>query len=357
MNELSHNFDHKIEELNNQLKSILVNQYPLVTMQQDKNIIRDIKKETAKQNKNNITRTNAYLRFYLEFPEVHWAFLAHMVSRNGGYNMTDLKSSLFGSFLEDHQIATLFQFLERANALIFHDAYPQLLLYKKSKEEGMSYFHLLPAFHITKFMIPIWEYFFQSKNSMVLTHALITNEQQYVETNLMSLEFTKASVFKTFSYLLQEKLGFTHVLFPYKRYAFLPKYSLAGLEIHDFDSVLTRIDTGKKLYKILFSKHWYSSFLKFATIQDHTASRHDYWPHFFSKIAIHNHQKIHSPPLHYVWKDVNHHFHRYKDWYKDFTQIKHFNEESHIDFQDITKDVKQDLKVMKTLANVKNLVR
>ena len=44
---------------------------------------------------NNITRTKAYFDIYQKYPEIHWAFLGHMVSRNGGWNMTDLK----GDFL------------------------------------------------------------------------------------------------------------------------------------------------------------------------------------------------------------------------------------------------------------------
>nr|WP_191567065.1 DUF2515 family protein [Metabacillus idriensis] len=84
--------------------------------------------QTALHNKNNITRTAAYLHFYKKHPEIHWAFLAHMVSRNGGYSMTDLINGMVKHFLSIEEITKTFHFLESANALIFHDAYPQLLL-------------------------------------------------------------------------------------------------------------------------------------------------------------------------------------------------------------------------------------
>lgn len=54
-------------------------------------LLNKIKIKTREANRNNVTRTKAYGDFYLEHPEVHWAYLVHMVSRNGGWNMTDLK--------------------------------------------------------------------------------------------------------------------------------------------------------------------------------------------------------------------------------------------------------------------------
>ena len=61
----------------------------------DLKLLKKIKDETILFNKNNVTRTKAYLDFYIRHPEIHWVFLAHMVSRNAGWNMTDLK----GGFL------------------------------------------------------------------------------------------------------------------------------------------------------------------------------------------------------------------------------------------------------------------
>ena len=67
---------------------------PVVITQKERKLIRNIQHNTKRLNKNNITRTKAYLSFFKDHEEIQWAFLAHMVSRNGGYNMTDLKGSL-----------------------------------------------------------------------------------------------------------------------------------------------------------------------------------------------------------------------------------------------------------------------
>ncbi len=71
----------------------------------------DISQETSRHNRNNLTRTEAYRRIYSETPELHWALLAHLVSRNGGWNMTDLCGDL-GSSLTAVDKQALFSFLE-----------------------------------------------------------------------------------------------------------------------------------------------------------------------------------------------------------------------------------------------------
>ncbi|GAB6527857.1 hypothetical protein bcgnr5399_09540 [Bacillus cereus] len=64
-------------------------------------IINNIKIQTEQLNKNNVTRTRAYYQFYIQYPEIHWALLGHMVSRNGGWNMTDLKGDLYTKILSE----------------------------------------------------------------------------------------------------------------------------------------------------------------------------------------------------------------------------------------------------------------
>ena len=61
---------------------------------EERALVQQIQDQTKNLNKNNVTRTKAYLEFYNRHPEIHWAFLGHMVSRNGGWNMTDLKGGL-----------------------------------------------------------------------------------------------------------------------------------------------------------------------------------------------------------------------------------------------------------------------
>ena len=73
-------------------------------------LINHIKECTERLNKNNVTRTQAYLNFYLRHPEIHWALLGHLVSRNGGWNMTDLKGELLSNLLSGKEQQAFFFF-------------------------------------------------------------------------------------------------------------------------------------------------------------------------------------------------------------------------------------------------------
>lgn len=42
--------------------------------------------------------------------EIHWALLGHMVSRNGGWNMTDLKGDLYTRILSEKDQFIFFSF-------------------------------------------------------------------------------------------------------------------------------------------------------------------------------------------------------------------------------------------------------
>ncbi|XQY90281.1 DUF2515 family protein [Metabacillus sp. HB246100] len=345
--------DH-LTELTNNIQSMLNDHTPLVLTDREKQVISMVKHTTKQANRNNLTRTNAYLRFFSNHQEIHWSFLAHMVSRNGGYNMTDLKGSLLSPLLKDEQKTILFHFLERANFLIFHDAYPQLLLYEISKNEEVPLFHLLPAFNVSKFMIPIWEDFYLNQHSELLTYGLITNEQQYIEKHLLSLDLTKKAVLQSLSYLLQDRLGFTHVIFPYKKYSFLSRFSLAGKEIKDFSDVKNRIKIGKQLYHLLFTKNRIQSFLSFAFKVEHTGSREDYWPAIFSS-KKHSSKHV-SPKLSKVWNNVHHSMFKRQDWFTHWDLGKTwFVQEEHT-FRDITKNVKKDIALLSTLSKAKTIL-
>lgn len=123
----------------------------------------------------------AYFDFYQKHPEIHWAFLGHMVSRNGGWNMTDLKGDLLTRLLTNKERDAYFTFLERGNWLIFQDAYPQFLLYGESLKRNKPLFYLLPALDISSFMESVWNYFWKRRDSYILTIALVINEQNYLE--------------------------------------------------------------------------------------------------------------------------------------------------------------------------------
>ncbi|MFC0274312.1 DUF2515 family protein [Metabacillus herbersteinensis] len=345
--------DYDKNELYHQLTLASQKHEPLTTNQEERNLIKNIKLRTKLLNVNNITRTNAYLNFYLANEDVHWALLAHMVSRNGGWSMTDLKSDIISPFLQNHQQTTLFHFLERANALIFHDAYPQLLLYEESKTRKKPLFDLLLAFNVSKFMKPIWKHFFQYRDSHILTNALITNEQNYLEKNLMNSDGTKKHILNSLSFMIQEKLGLTNVFFPHQKIFFQPIHSLAGVEIQNFSEVSARIHVGKTLYDILFFQQLYERILDFAERNTHTASRSDYWPHLFSTNMTN--KKIYSPTLYSAWEDVEHIFTK-NDWFTSFDQVKGFEQMVKVNSVDVTKDVKFDLLKLVSLVKMKQQI-
>jgi hypothetical protein len=284
------------------------------------NLLRRIRERTVYHNRNNLTRTQAYWHMYQRYPELHWAFLAHMVSRNGGWNMTDLKGELLPYLLDDARCHSVFAFLERANSLIFHDAYPQLLLYDASRQSGEPWFHLLAWTGVSRFMRPVWELFWARRDSALLTTALIINEQHYIQKRVVEHPFYHELVLDTVFFAMQSLLQLNQVVFPYKNSG-TPR--LAGLIIENFSDLNERIEAGKKLYAILFGiPVVHQGAVQFAGSHRHTGSRCDYWPELFAPIRKSppvprgklmewldgcclrpGVSPLYSPPLSAAWKD------------------------------------------------------
>ncbi|TFD99499.1 DUF2515 family protein [Jeotgalibacillus salarius] len=261
-------------------------------------------------NLNNLTRTEAYYQFYCKHPEVHWALLAHMVSRNGGWNMTDLKGTLLEHVFTASSRTDFFSFLEKANAFIFHDAYPQLLLYERSKEDHKSYMHLLPQFGVSAFMVPVWKTFLERQNSKLLTIALIINEQHYIELRLISNAYYRSHVYESSMFKYQEFFHLNHVIFPYEKEK---RVKVIGLNVSHFAPLEQRIELGKKLYGMLYdSPYQLKKILQFARCKPHTGSRSDYWPQVFSNRRD---KGVFSPVLNAAWKNEEH-LYTDEDWYK-----------------------------------------
>ncbi|WP_162261630.1 DUF2515 family protein [Paenibacillus sp. Soil750] len=292
------------------------------TTVQEQQIVEQIIAQTQINNRNNVTRTQAYWACYRDYPELHWALLAHMVSRNGGWCMTDLRGELMPHLLNNDATEYIFSFLERANALIFQDAYPQLLLYAESKRRRLNLFHLLPHLHISAWMLPIWQEFWIYQDSALLTIGLIVNEQHYVEERVVQNPLYKQTVLDTALFKTQGWLQLNHVGFPFRSTSMdPPQPHLAGLILENFSKLSERIEFGKSLYAILFGAPGVlQGALAFASATPHTGSRSDYWPHLFAPIRKtppdrkyqerldgHSLKKgaapFYSPPLHSAWPD------------------------------------------------------
>ncbi|RFU65204.1 DUF2515 domain-containing protein [Peribacillus glennii] len=300
-------------------------------------------------NANNVTRTRAYLEFYRKHPEIEWAFLGHMVSRNAGWNMTDLKGELLSKLLSEKEQHQFFRFLERGNWLIFQDIYPQFLLYEEGLKRNKPLFHLLSAFGVSTFMETIWNSFWMNENRCTLAIALIINEQYYLEQRVIQNKGYQQSVLETIEFKLQDVLSLNHILFPYES-GKSEKTKLLGQTLHQFASLHERISLGKRLYSLLFSsQNILNQIVDWAISNPHTGSRKDFWPHLFNDVKVSvpgslyipqiknctlkkNAPRLYSPKLQHVWKDMKHEPAEQMDWFQDWSIIDYFeNPYKHVD--------------------------
>lgn len=308
---------------------------------EDQARIEQIRTETFSRNRNNVTRTEAYRKIYLRRPELHWALLAHMVSRNGGWNMTDLQGEWLPRLLKEEDRRAIFQFLERSNAYIFHDAYPQLRLYEHSLSAGRSLFYLLPMFNVSRFMQPAWERFWRDRDPVPLTVALIVNEQHYIEERIVQKPYFRDNVLHTAAAELQKLLQLNAVIFPYGDDVEL---QLAGLVIENFGDVKERIEFGKSLYSLLFGvPRIFEGTVRFVKDVRHSGSRADYAPLLF-RTGLTDSQEpyrekliggklrqgalpLSSPALEEAWPDAKLPLPGIGDWFRTGSHIaKYFQE-------------------------------
>ncbi len=303
----------------------------------EEGILDHIRKLTSTLNRNNLTRTKAYLDYYLRHPEIHWSFLAHMVSRNAGWSMTDLKGDWLPRLLREDEANTFFQFLERGNWLIFQDAFPQLLLFEEGKERGKNLSHLLPHLQVSRFMQANWNYYIETQDSHLLSVALIINEQNYIESRLIQDPYYQEQVLSTLQFKLQDILSLNQILFPFQGERRVP--NLVGQTLHQFASLHERIELGKRLYKILFMDDLNREKVKeWASQHAHTGSRKDYWFHLFSDVkdsvpgmpyirrlegcSLKNRTlRIYSPKLPQAWPDLKHKPAGKEDWYREWKVV------------------------------------
>lgn len=314
---------------------------------EDEELILHIQQQTLRHNLNNVTRTQAYWSIYETHPELHWALLAHMVSRNGGWSMTDLRGELLPKLLNEELIEPLFLFLERANGLIFQDAYPQLLLYAASQRMRTNKLYLLSHLHVSSFMGPVWQQFWQHRDSTLLTISLIVNEQNYIEQRIVQNPIYRTAVLDQFIFKTQSMLQLNQVYFPYGyeeaiegvKSSYLPR--LAGLVLEDFTNLEERIEFGKKLYAILYGQPTVNKgVLAFAKQTAHTGSRADYWPQLFTTIQkappelpfkerligdqlIAGSEPYFSPSLAQAWADRSMADIELGDWYVNLQAFMH----------------------------------
>lgn len=266
-------------------------------------LIQDIFDETNKYNLDNISRTEAYFDFYNGQKEILWSFLASMVSRNAGWNMCDLEGKWFPYLIDKEIREQFFLTYERANWLIFQDAYPQLLLYQYSTKINYPMFHLLEYFHVSSFMEKEWNYFWMYKDTYRLLLSLIINEQHVIHKPVILHPFYQKKVFQSLHYFFQDLFHFSFVLLP------TCNGTLFGACVKGFTNVNKRIELGKQIAEILFNEQLYPRFYEFASRTVHTGSRYDYECYFMRG------KNRDTPFLRMIFPVVDHHVHDYEDWF------------------------------------------
>ncbi|UFU01270.1 DUF2515 domain-containing protein [Radiobacillus kanasensis] len=261
-----------------------------------------IKEQTKLHNLDNITRTKAYQAFYKKHPEIKWAFLASMVSRNAGWNMTDLHSPVFETILPKKTRKRLFSTYERANWLIFSDAFPQLILYSLSIKQNKPLFHHLCYFHVSSFMQKEWHLFWKIGDQSRLMTALIINEQNVIRNPVIQEPFYKKTVFNRIPYLFQDFLHMNAILFPNLH------GRIFATDVFDFKSVTKRIELGKRLSAYLFHPELYQGVYDFAFHTPPTGSSQEYEQYQS------NHHGVCTPRLRDVYPVVSHQDNIRQDW-------------------------------------------
>ncbi|KEK22714.1 DUF2515 domain-containing protein [Bacillus gaemokensis] len=277
---------------------------------EEKSLIMCVKQQTVLANIDNISRTHAYQKYYLRNKEIRWAFLASMVSRNSGWNMTDLEGKYYPNVLSERMRKQLFLTYESANWLIFSDAYPQLLLYEISKERNTPFFHLLQFFNVSIFMEREWKCFWRERDFDRLITALIINEQNKIQKKVIEHPYFQKHVFQTLLFKFQELFHFSAVIFP------TVEGKLYGFSVYQFEKVQSRIELGKKLAWLLFHPKYGALFYDFAVHTVPTGSRLDYEKYFkFPK-------EQNTPQLRDVFSIVLHHKKAEKDWFNKGIDIE-----------------------------------
>jgi len=276
-------------------------------------IVDSIKRKTKKRNIDNISRTQSYASFYEKHPEIKWSFLASMVSRNAGWSMTDLAGIWYQKALASDIRESLFLTYEKANWLIFSDAYPQLLIYELSKKYRKPLFFLLKHFNVSKFMIEEWNRYFVEKNHEHLLMALIINEQNVIQKPVLEQKEFVKNIFHTFPYRFQDFFHFSTVLFP------TLDGNLYGCSVVKFRDLKKRIYLGKCLASILFHPLYYERFFQFSKLVTHTGSRYDY-EKFFPNTLNRD-----TPYLRTTYSIISHDIdERKEDWFHNQSLTKLF---------------------------------
>ncbi|WP_437687342.1 DUF2515 family protein [Sorangium sp. So ce176] len=149
--------------------------------------------ELDERNLDNVTRTESYLELYAltraHPPDLPWLLMAHLVSRNAGALMTDVAVVLDrgDGVIAPAALRELFLFLERANHLIFFDAWYHVLHHLLGRSADLA-----PG-RCSRFVREAWARHEGARRAGQPHHALeralvrdlVTNEQNFIERRVV----------------------------------------------------------------------------------------------------------------------------------------------------------------------------
>ncbi len=229
--------------------------------------------ELSARNLDNVARTDSYLELYAwtrdHPPDLPWVLMAHLVSRNAGYLMGDVRRAL-----DDPRtlasarpmLSNLFGLLERSNFLIFWDAWHHLLHHLLGRTRELS-----PA-RTSAFVRGAWQRYEARRGAgdrvdatveRQLVLDLVTNEQTLIEHHSVHHPDYSAG---RLAVGLMELLGRERSLhFP-------------GLEtdirVGWFSNLTRRIDVGRQIFdEVIADRRQRDALYRWCLTHPHTGSR------------------------------------------------------------------------------------
>jgi Protein of unknown function (DUF2515) len=232
-------------------------------------VLRRFSAEHLERNRDNVARTKSYLELYALTREADsdwpWLLMAHLVSRNAGYLMVDLAQAIDheGRVFTREALVAFFAMLERANFLIFFDAWHHVLV---ALDRGDAFAGDAAT---TGHMKRAYAAYFAGaavdakdrERRLVLD--LVTNEQRFIEHRVVHHP-AFAGAMSLLAFI--EKSG-------HERPMVLPLTS-AKITVGGFADVSRRIETGRRLYdEVLGDRVLRAEIYAWALETPHTGSR------------------------------------------------------------------------------------
>jgi hypothetical protein len=236
--------------------------------------------ELEARNADNLTRTESYLRLYgytrERGPDLPWVLMAHLVSRNTGYLLSDLATRIderrrAGDDVSANAMEDLALLLERGNRVIFEDAWRHVIAHVR-RREGSNTEHA-PT---TRFMDEAWRRYERDGGERRLVLDLVFNEQNVIERRVVHNErfATGMRLVQLIEMSGREKpIHFPDIGVP------LPEIRVGG-----FGELAKRIEAGRRIFDEVVGPHREALF-EWACAHPHTGSRSAYGGKFTPTIG------------------------------------------------------------------------